>query len=420
MAKLNIGAVYRFALSGILLLVISACDSDGDAQRLSNLVVAADENFLSLQIDEDTAPIISVNESENFVVSALTEDGLSSELDGVFWSSSNAAIASVSSAGVVTGGTTPGRVDITANFGNLTARRSIRVSDAPLSRVEVLFNSAVLAGPLLVDECSAVQFSAQGIYLGEEDEPRDITDRVIWEVSPLNAVFDPVENGLLRTRATDQLIVNANFEQETGMQVVDVDSNLVSITVSPDLEDGELNLGNPVQYRAVAGYRDEMALTQITDNVEWRVTDGAQSVFANVDNILPGKGTVTPISVGEGTLTASCAEVIGQIMISSGTGGLIDSVEIDGEDITIILPAIGFTTERQLTANGLFNLEFERDVTEESDWLVLSGNDIVTVSNASGSRGLLTVSGTGTAVVQVVFPDGVDGDEEDTVRINVQ
>ena len=415
MAKLKIAAVYKFALSGILLLVISACDSDGDAQRLSNLVVAADENFLGLQIEEDTAPIISVNESENFVVNALTEDGLSGALDGVSWSSSNTAIATVSSAGVVTAGTTTGSVDITATFGNLTASRSIRVSDAPLSRVEVLVNSAVVVGPLLVDECSAVQFSAQGIYLGEEDEPRELTDRVIWEVSPLNAVFDPVENGLLRTRATDQLIVNANFEEETGMQVVDVDSNLVSITVSPDLEDGELNLGNPVQYLAFAEYTDEMELTLITDNVEWRVTDAAQTVFANVDNILPGRGTVTPIRGGEGTLTASCADVIGEIMISSGNGGLIDSIEIEGGDRTIVLPV---AEPVQLTANGLFNLGFVREVTEESDWEVLPGpgTNIVSVNDS----GVLTISGPGTAEVRVVFPDGVDGDEEDTVTITIR
>jgi len=187
-------------LIGVLLLGagLIGCDSNGDTQQLSNLIAVASEGFESIQIT-GASDVISTGEVQSLTASAVNDGGTIVVIEGAVWSSSDNSIATVSSSGLVTGGSVDGEVVVTASFGNLTTSKAIRISSAPLSAINILFNT-VSAATVEVNECSAAQFEASGIFLGEEDEPRDITDSVSWTVNPVNALFDPVINGLLRTQ----------------------------------------------------------------------------------------------------------------------------------------------------------------------------------------------------------------------------
>ena len=156
MARLNkILATFRIFITGLIVLSIVACDSDGDALLLSNLVEVADGDFTSVEITGDTSTVIEVGGVTNLSLTAFSESNpLGTTVDTAIWSSSDSGIATVASDGTVTGGSTDGEVDITASFGNLTATRSVRISSAALVSVEINEQSAV------INECGAMQFTA--------------------------------------------------------------------------------------------------------------------------------------------------------------------------------------------------------------------------------------------------------------------
>ena len=156
MARLNkIFATLRIFITGLIVLSIVACDSDGDALLLSNLVEVADGDFTSVEITGDTSTVIEVGGVTNLSLTAFSESNpLGTTVDTAIWSSSDSGIATVASDGTVTGGSTDGEVDITASFGNLTATRSVRISSAALVSVEINEQSAV------INECGAMQFTA--------------------------------------------------------------------------------------------------------------------------------------------------------------------------------------------------------------------------------------------------------------------
>jgi len=329
----KIRTTLRVSFIGLFALAIVACDSDGDARELSNLVAIADGNFTSVEITGDTDTVIEVGATTSLSLTAFSEDNpTGSAIDTAEWSSSDNSIATVASDGTVTGGGTDGEVDITANFGNLTATRSVRISSAALVSVEISSSSTE------INECGAMQFTATGIFEGEEDQPRSLTNLVDWNVSPGPATFTDAEAGLLRVTSGGVLEVtatssdiNGNRADVSGTTQVTVLDNLVAIGIEADA--GELAVGAPLQFRAFPTYTADASgaaveALEITDNVSWSIQDSATSgAFATVDNTLPGRGLVTASRAGDGALTASCAGIDQQVnIIAAGSGLLADLV----------------------------------------------------------------------------------------------
>ena len=402
-------------LIGVLLLGagLVGCDSNGDTQQLSNLIAVASEGFESIQIT-GASDVISTGEVQSLTASAVNDGGTIVVIEGAVWSSSDNSIATVSSSGLVTGGSVDGEVVVTASFGNLTTSKAIRISSAPLSAINILFNT-VSAATVEVNECSAAQFEAFGIFLGEEDEPRDITDSVSWTVNPVNALFDPVINGLLRTQAGGTLTASATFEQITGTQTVEVRDNLAGITITPDA--GELTISSALQHRAIAQYSDTED-EEITDNVVWDVIDDATTDFAVVDTTLPSLGLVAASRVGAGILSASCAGVTATLPISSSSGGLIDDLTVEPDESIRVFTGSEITIF--LTATTEFGGVVVEDVTEDTEWTVDAFDPNITVSNSDGSRGEVTITGPGQVVVTATFTDDDNEIFIDTATITIQ
>ena len=61
----------------------------------------------------------------------------------------------------------------------------MRVSSAELESIVI----EVAADSLGLNECSANQFTALGLFQGEAEQ-RDITDSVVWSVAQPSAAFD--------------------------------------------------------------------------------------------------------------------------------------------------------------------------------------------------------------------------------------
>ncbi len=391
----------------LALLVTVACDSNSDAQRLSNLVTVANADYASVTL-QDGAPVISTGEQTSFTLDAVTASAtmVPVTVSGAIFSSSDNNVATVANNGTVTG-ISDGTVTITADYGNLIDTASVRVSSATLSSI----NIKAPGDSFTIDECDALQLSAEGIYAGEEGQPRSITNSVMWTVaSETGAVFEPSVNskGLLRARAEELLNVTAMLGSVSGSQQLTVLGNLDSIEIVAD--SGDLAAGSPLQYRAVPTYTTEAATTDITDNVNWTLSDNATTAFASVDNLLPAKGVVTPTRFGGGDLSVSCGDVTDTLIINTVGGGVIDQVRLDRES-PLNIQWSGVQSIVQLRASAYAGDRLIRDVTEASDWEEVSTTtNLLQIDNDDGSKGELTIRGPGEIVVKATFTDEDNGD----------
>lgn len=415
-------------VAGLLTLFVASCDSDGDAQRLSNLVTIADAGYTSLAINGDTDTIIETGGTTQLTLEAFTDDNLIGDAITALsadWSSADTSIAVVDS-GVVTGSDVDGTVAITARFGNLSATTQVRVSSAALESIVIESPNSASA----LNECSETQFTAFGVYQGEAEQ-RDITEDVAWGVIETSAAFDEV--GLLRVTSSGVLSVVAtrmateDNPEVTQTKEVTVQDNLEAITIVPDA--GALANGSPLQYRALAGYAnlpDEA--TEITDNVEWDIEDMATSGdFAVVDNTLPDKGLVTPRRAGTGVLIAECSGtgISQSLSITAGGSGDFAELNIAAENSAREFPLQvlwrGEQITEQLRAQAVYvDQEGFEDVTfdDDSQWsIVSSNNNVFTIGNDDDEKGELTIRGEGTVTVSVTFTDDDDNVFTETATI---
>lgn len=328
----------------------------------------------------------------------------------------------------MTGGSTDGEVEITASFGNLTAIRSVRISSAALVSVEISSASSE------INECGAMQFTAVGIFAGEEDQPRTLTNIVDWNVSPGSATFIDAESGLLRVTSGGGLQVtatssdiNGSRADITGTTQVTVLDNLLAIGIVADA--GELAVGTPVQYRAFPTYAADAAglavdEPEITDNVSWSIQDSATSgAFASVDNTLPDRGLVTASRTGDGTLTANCAGIEQQVNIVAAGSGLLAELEV-----VPVNPQREFPLTVQFTGDEIIEVFIAQalfadqpgflDVTAEADWTITAGSGTPFELDDE----VLTINGTGTAMITATFTDENNNDVilSDTVQITAE
>lgn len=402
----------------LLVLSVVACDSNGDARELSNLLSIADEGFTRIVINGDTDTVIETGQSTSLTLTAFTEDalaGIAISATAADWSSSNDLIAEVdANSGIVFGREVDGEALITARFGNLSATTQVRVSSAQLETIIIEPPSETL------DECSANQFVALGVFQGEAEQ-RNITDTVEWSVAQPGAAFDQINGGLLRVTSTDALSVTATRAafldriEVIQTDIINVLDNLVAINIVPDA--GELRVRSPLQYRALPVYT---ALPdggpEITDNVDWSIEDVATSgSFAQVDNTLPDRGLVTPGRAGDGVLTATClgTNISQSVNISAAGSGEFAELRISAEnserDFPLQVTWLGEEITEQLIAEALFlDQEGGIDVTDDGDteWIIVSDpNNVFTLGNDGDESGELVIRGVGTVTLMASFTD---------------
>lgn len=395
---------------GICLLVplfITACDSGSDARDLQNRVDVAANNYKSLQLSA-IKTIIEVGEPLQLTLKALSDTNTQgiSVADSAVWSVSNLDVATIDQFGMMTG-VADGSVNVQARYGPLIQATSVQVSSAPLVSIQI---SAPVES---VNECGSVQFVASGIYndgLGF----RDLTDNVTWladEATTVGAFNSSDPSGFFRTNSSGQLSVTASRNNITPPSFrLDVLDNLNTVIDIPE-PGGTLTTTADLQLSAVATY-DGGATADITDNVSWSVSDTAK---ATIDNLLPSKGLLDASQTGSVTVFAACG---------GAPTGMRTLLFGDPEVAEIVLFSLDSPYEFPYSETTTLNLKaFVRlqtqqrvDVTEDSTWtLSQQGDSRNVLSNRDGSKGELTIRGTGTIVVQVEYTGDIY--EDSTLNI---
>jgi len=359
---------WLIALFLVISFILSGCGADTTATKendfspLSDIIITSEN------------PFIANKTSNQFTATGNFSDLFATDIsDQVIWTSSDEGIVTVDSSGLASA-VAPGTVQISALLDGVVGFFFLTVTDAKLSRIELL--------PILptVSKGLAQQFSAVGIF--SDASTQVLTDTVTW-TSLDGDVATIDQTGLASALEEGVSNITAAFDgitETTTMTVVD--AALVSIEVSPAAAVDIPQRVN-VKYLATGIYSDN-SLRPITTQVNWSSSN-------------PAVATVDPLGIAVGSTA-------GEVLITASMGSISDtatlSITADKLVEIRIVPATPSVTQgatTALTAVGILDNLAEFDITKGVIWA--TDNENATVSNSAPTEGIATGITPGTTVV---------------------
>jgi hypothetical protein len=363
-------------------------------------LTVTDATLVSIEVTPADPSIASGLTQEFTATGHYTDDSTQVLTTQVTWSSSDTGVATVSNADGLKGLATAaivGTATVYATSGVVIGETTLTVTDATLVSIEVTPATPSLANGL------TQQFTAIGRYT--DDSTQDLTTQVIWDSSN-DAVATvsnaPGDEGLATTAGVGSADVSATSGVVTGQTTLTVTgATLVWIDVTPAAPSITSGLTQP--FTAMGHYTDSSS-QDLTALATWGSSEPA---VATVSNAPGSHGVATGVGAGSTNVSASSSGVTGATTLTV-TAPVLMSIDVTPAD-----PSIANGATRQFTATGLYNNGSTQDLTTQVIWS--SSNDAVaTVSNTSGSNGLATAAGVGTATVYATS-GSVTGDTTLTV-----
>ncbi|HTT02415.1 MAG TPA: Ig-like domain-containing protein, partial [Steroidobacteraceae bacterium] len=341
-----------------------------------------------------TNPSTAAGDTQQFSATGMYSDGSHKDVTSqVTWSSSSTAVATISSAGLATA-VAAGTTTISAAMQSMTGSTQLTVTAATLSKIEVTpTNPSVAAG-------STVQLTAMGVY--SDNSKKDLTAQVTWSSSATGTATVSAA-GLVTGVAAGMATITAKLNTVSGTDTITVTGvSLKSIEVTPTSQSVPSNF--PVQYTATGIYSDN-SHQDITTQVTW------SSSQTSVATIAATTGLATTVAAGVTTISAS----LNGVASGNNSGTLtVSSASLTSITITPASPSVAIGTTQQLVATG--NLSdgshpiYTTLVTWSSDT-----KSVATVSNASGSNGLVTPVATGKANITATLGSVTSAPDQVTV-----
>ncbi len=352
--------------------------------RVTNAVLA------SINITSASGTVPSGAKIQASAVGTFSDGSTQDLTSQVTWTSSQTSVATVSNAsgtqGLITG-QSPGAANIVATLSSVTATISITVTNATLASINVSPPS------LSVADGFSTALTATGNY--SDGSTLNITTQVNWLTSDGSVI--QVSNaagskGRVTAVAPGSAVVNATLSGVTGTSRVTVTSaTLSSIEVTP--ASPSVAAGLKIAMHATGHFSDS-STQDITDQVTWQSSDGGIAVVSNAANT---EGEVTAVSVGAANITASLGAVTSSPVPLTVTNAQLSSILV-----TPSSPAVVKGGTVQLTATGTFTDTTQQDITSQVVWSS-SDTAVATVSNASGSNGLVSGTGAGSSSLTATY-----------------
>ncbi len=366
----------------------------GAATGTSNITASMNgvtSNTLSLTVTAAVLKAITIATSNGslakgtsgqFTATGTYSDTSTAEITSqVSWNSASPTVATISAGGVATGAAT-GTSNITASMNGVTSNTlSLTVTAAVLKAITIATSNGSLA------KGTSGQFTATGTY--SDTSTAEITSQVSWNsASPTVATISA--RGVATGAATGTSNITASMNGVT--------SNTLSLTVTPAalksiaLSEGStsVTVAETSQFTATGTYSDT-STADITSQVTWNSASPAVATIS-------ASGLATGASMGASNITATLDSIISPIVVLTVNAPILQSVVITATRGSTILatPSVANGTSVELYATGVYNNNSTQDLTTQVSWTSSSG---ATVSNTSGSQGLLTGSAVGTATV---------------------
>ncbi|HRI49505.1 MAG TPA: Ig-like domain-containing protein, partial [Pseudomonadota bacterium] len=245
------------------------------------------------------------------------------------------------------------------------------------------------------------QYSAIAHY--SDNTTQDVSSLVTWRAAS-DAIISVSNNtgsrGLVTALNFGQSTLTATYNDVIATINVSVANEVLkSILIGP--QNPVIANGTTVQLAATGVYSDR-SNKDITPLVTWQSADPAIATVAATGSI----GLVTGLAQGSAVISASLPGIEGKVTVSV-TGATIRQLAV-----TPATAMLARGTTLQLVATGTFSDNTTQDVTSSASWS--SGAAFATVSNQSGSRGLVSGVSNGLAPIQATF-NGQSGTANITV-----
>jgi uncharacterized protein YjdB len=333
-----------------------------------------------------------------FTATEILSNGTQQNVTGqVTWTSSTPAVATIGRGGVarpVAVGTTTITATLTVMGMTLTASTTLTVTSSVVTSVQVTPVAPIVAVG------TVVPFTAEAIF--SDGTSQDVTANATW-VSSAPGVVGVTTAGPARGRGTavaaGTAVVTATFMGLSGSTTVTVsDAVIVQIVVSP--AGLSLAVGSRQQATAQAVFSDGSSM-DVTARATWVST---APMVAGVSDAAATRGLITAVAPGMATIQASLSGLTGSAAV------VVSDATLTAIQVTPFNPILPVGFARQMTATALFSDGTNRDVTAIATWTTGDAK-VAAVSDAAGSKGLLTaVAGGTTAVIaQLAGTSGMTG-----------
>ncbi len=378
-------------LSSVMVLgLLSACGSGGD-----NAPALA-----SIEVTPNTAGG-AAGTSTQLAATGIYSDGSHKTITSqVAWSSSNTAIATISSGGLASA-VAPGSATLSAALQGVTGTASFAVTGAFLVSIEVSTTKPTIAKGL------TAQFVATGIF--SDNSKHDLTTQVSWSATS-SAVASVNSTGLVTGAGIGSTMISASSGASTGTATLAVTpAILISIVLSPAAP--SIAKGVVQQFTATGVFSDQ-SLEDLTDQVTWSSSNGAAATVGNGEAATVGGAAVTAgvaktAGVGSTTIVATLGSVSGNTLLTVTPATLV-SIQVTPPN-----PSIAKGLKQQFAATGIYTDQTTHDLTATATWSS-GATTIATISNATGTSGLASAVGMGSTNVKASL-GAVSGSAQFTV-----
>jgi uncharacterized protein YjdB len=340
------------------------------------------------------SPSIAAGTAQKLMATGVFTDGSKQDVGAnVGWISSNTAIATVDSSGLVTS-RTAGQTTITANCrlaslcGAVNASTTLNVSAATLVSI------AVTPATPSIALGTTQNLIATGTYT--DASTQNLTTQVTWTSSaPAVATVSDVAatKGLVTSASVGTTNVTAAMASIVSAAVPFkvTAATLKAINLTPAAS--TIAAGLTQSFVAVGTYGDNT--TQVlTNQVTW--TSSAPAV-ATISNAAGSHGLARAVSVGNTTVAAVLDGVTSTSSTLSVSPAILVSLAVTPVDSSV---STGGT--RQYTATGTYTNGSTQNLSDVVSW-TSSDTAIATISNAAGSSGLASALTTGTTTISATL-----------------
>jgi uncharacterized protein YjdB len=369
-----------------------------DAQR--DAPVDAAPTLTSIEISPPN-PILVTGTTLPVVITAVYSDGSTKDVSSLSTVTSSAP-AYVTVSGTTLTGVHPGTATITATYQGKTATATVIVVDTTLQSISIQTVAPVPVG-------QTVNLVATGVFA--DGSKQDVTSQATWTSSDptIASVGDTATTkGQVTGVAAGTVTVTATIQTSTGpvsgtVQITVVAKKITSIGITP--AQPILQKGVTQAFKATAVY-DDNSTGDVTQQATWSTDDA--SVLSVVATGATA-GLATAKAAGSTTITATVGAVSGQTSVRV-TAPPLTSITVNPATATMSV-----NTTRQFTAQGTYADSSTADLTDSVTWSTGLAT-IISVSNAAGTRGLVTALAVGTDNV-VASMSGIVGMATVTVSV---
>ena len=353
----------------------------------SGTIQVSNGTLVRIEITGNLNPALGIK--SQLVATGVYSDGRTENLTSLAtWTVSDSNVATANAEGtkgLLQGGQV-GTAQVSVAYAGVTTSSNINITPATVVSISISPSTGSLA------KGTSSQFTATATY--SDGTTSNVTSQIAWSSSDSNVagVETGANGGKVSANTEGSATITASLNGVTS-NIVNVSitaATLQSIAITPNLN-SSIAKGLTQQFTATGTYSD--GTTQnLTGSVAWASSD---SNVISVNNS-SAKGNVTATGVGSASLTATINGVTGTKNVDVSSATLV-SIAVSPVNLSL---AKGLT--QQMVAIGTYTDNSTQTLTSSVLWSTSNGS-LVSVSNASGSKGLATAEGVGSSSISATL-----------------